>query len=207
MRSLAHARIVHGAMAVLAVKGFDCTVDDVAVAAGVSRRTVFRHFATHGELLAAALEEILSVYDALFSDLDPPGADPDGWLEATVQAVHELNRRIVGRAFWDIHVDRSAMHREMQAQVEDMSTRRFRYARELADTAWPAFGGVNPAPDCVVDAFHLLGSGFATNAMAAYSPEQAGQVSARILGYVLTGALAEAGRSGAGAPKGRSGRK
>jgi len=42
-RDVARSRILVAAMTVLAQRGLDATVDDVAEASGVNRRTVFRH--------------------------------------------------------------------------------------------------------------------------------------------------------------------
>ena len=68
---MAQARIVQGAATALATKGFDATVDDIAEAAGVGRRTVFRYFATHDDLITAAVAEILARYESLI-----PGSAP-----------------------------------------------------------------------------------------------------------------------------------
>lgn len=191
MRDVAHARILRGAMQVLAEQGFEATVDDVAVAAGVSRRTVFRHFATHGELLAEGITAIIATYDALMAELEPPGADPGAWLEQTALAVHELNRTVLGRAFWDIHVDRPGTPPEVRAAVAEARRLRVNHARRLAATAWPAWGGAGPPPRCILDAFNLQLSPFATNAMVTYPPRRAAEASATVLRYVLDGCLVD----------------
>ena len=59
-RELARNRILTGARSVLVERGFEGTIDDVAAAAGVSRRTVFRHFPTHEALLVEAIHEIVA---------------------------------------------------------------------------------------------------------------------------------------------------
>ena len=56
-RTLARARIIGGVLAALAAHGLEATVDEVAESAGVSRRTCSADFETHGELLAAAIDE------------------------------------------------------------------------------------------------------------------------------------------------------
>jgi len=212
-RALARTRIVQGALASLAVSGLDATVDEVAEAAGVSRRTVFRHFATHGELFAAAIAEGIQVLEARMPGPPPPGDDIEKWLIDTAVTMHELYRELVGRAFWDIHIERPGTPPEVVSALSDVPSFRRRYVTRLAAAAWEPLGGKGLPPEWVVDAFVLQLSGFASNAMATYSSQKAGEVSARILWVVLQGALAESHEAsvkrtsssrshGGGAPRG-----
>ena len=191
MRAVASTRIVRGAMEALAQQGLDATVDDVAIAAGVGRRTVFRHFPTQAELFVAAIEEVNRIYDASL----PPPADPDtpldDWLVAVATAYHELNTRYVGRAFWDIHIRRPGTAPEVLAAIGDVTSRRYQYAKTVAGAAWRMAGGTGSTPEWVVDAFGLHLSAFATFALPRHTPERAGQVCARILSAVLADALAD----------------
>src|SRR5262245_33272374 len=61
-RDLARDRILRAARGALAERGLATTVDEVAEAAGVSRRTVFRHFDTRENLFAQALRDGLRSY-------------------------------------------------------------------------------------------------------------------------------------------------
>jgi AcrR family transcriptional regulator len=184
-RAVVQARIAQGAAAALAARGFDATVDDIATAAGVSRRTVFRHFATHDEVLAAGLAEILAGYDRLMPGPPEPGADLQIWLRETAVTLHELNARLMGMVFWDMNVDRPGI------SPAERHRRRIGYASQIARHAWHAADGAGRPPPWVVDAFALQLSGFATNCLAGYNAEKAGRVSARILSAVLATALAE----------------
>jgi len=196
---MARARILEGAVTALAEKGLDATVEDIAEAARVSRRTVFRHFATHGDLLVAALAEVIDAIGAHIRTFPPPGEDVEAWLTEFSVALHALLRRVIGRAFWDIHVQRPGTAPVVTAALADWLRMREGFAQEVATTAWRAMGGKKAPPPWVIDAFVLQLSAFATNAMVAYSPEEAGQVSARILWAVLTTALAGERRDGRGA--------
>ncbi|HXY43922.1 MAG TPA: TetR/AcrR family transcriptional regulator [Acidimicrobiales bacterium] len=188
-RALARARILQGAVSVLAEKGFDATIDDVAAAARVSRRTVFRHFATQGELHVAAVNDVMEVIGGELRALPPPHADVEAWLTECSVRLHGLIRRVVGRAFWDVHIQRPGTAPVVHAALDGWIEMRDRYTREFATTAWQAVGGRKAAPQWVVDAFVLQLSAFATNALVAYSPQEAGEVSARILWAVLSSAL------------------
>src|SRR5579863_2390420 len=52
-RDLTRCRIRQAAMEVIAQRGFNATVEEIAQRSGVSPRTIFRHYATHDRLIAA----------------------------------------------------------------------------------------------------------------------------------------------------------
>jgi len=79
-RTRAQARIIQGALTAVAAWGLDATIDQVADAAGVSRRTVFRHFTNHGELILATLNEIEQILKRKWPAPPAPEADLEGWL-------------------------------------------------------------------------------------------------------------------------------
>jgi AcrR family transcriptional regulator len=190
-RSRASMRIVDGALVAMARSGLDVTIDEVADTAGVSRRTVFRHFASHGELIAAAISKGLSVLGTHIPSVLAPGTDVESWLNDTVVTLHTILRQLLGRAFWDIHIDRPGTPPEVLAAIEDIAIQRKRFTDGLADAAWAALGGENRPPRWVIDAFSQQVSGFATYALPGYSPQETGQLSARILWLVLGAALEE----------------
>ncbi len=190
-RSRASTRIIQGALVAMARSGLDVTIDEVADTAGVSRRTVFRHFASHGELIAAAISQGLSVLGTHMPSVPPPGTDLESWLSDSVVTLHTVTRQLLGRAFWDIHIDRPGTPQEVIAAVEEIAIQRKRFAEGLAGAAWTAMGGENRPPRWVIDSFSQQVSGFATYALPRYSAQETGQLSARILWLVLGAALEE----------------
>src|SRR5918994_6680060 len=104
-RDRARARIVRAAQKALATRGLATTVDEVGAVAGVSRRTVFRHFATRERLVAAAIRAGLRSYAEHVPPF--PGGDIDAdsgataaspaevgdWLLDVLLAAHRLNAR------------------------------------------------------------------------------------------------------------------
>lgn len=76
--------IVEAALDLFETKGFDeTTIDDVAAAAEVSARTIFRHFATKEDLLFLGQEEENQKLAALIKQV-PRGGDPiDALMHAT----------------------------------------------------------------------------------------------------------------------------
>jgi AcrR family transcriptional regulator len=178
-------------MIAVAASGLDATIDEVALAAGVSRRTVFRHFASHGELIAATIDEGLRYLGTHLPTSPPSGMDTRTWLNESVITLHDQTRRLLGRAFWDIHVDRPHQPPEVTAALLDVVAFRYGFARQFSNTAWQAVGGEGEAPQWVADAFTFHVSGFAAFALNKNSAEESGLISSRILWVVLMAALAE----------------
>src|SRR5580704_3363094 len=94
-RTRAQDRIVQGALSAVATWGLDATIDQVADASGVSRRTVFRHFANHDELILAALSEIVQIGESKVPESPTPGSDIEAWLTASVLTMHEFSRSVI----------------------------------------------------------------------------------------------------------------
>src|ERR1700750_549100 len=76
-REGAPARIPRAAGIALAARGLTATVDDVAEAAGVSRRTIFRHFATRDALFVAVIRAGIRRYAQQIPA--PPADDLRRW--------------------------------------------------------------------------------------------------------------------------------
>nr|WP_269809773.1 TetR/AcrR family transcriptional regulator [Kineosporia rhizophila] len=108
LREQRHVAILAAARRLAAGSGAEgFTVDQVAVEAGVSRRTVFNHFATFEALLVAVCEEILEdvagqVVDHLEEHLQklPQEAEPARVLDCLCVAVQEAD---LPRAIAEIH--------------------------------------------------------------------------------------------------------
>jgi AcrR family transcriptional regulator len=188
-RDRTRSRIVQGAVSAMASLGLDVTIDDVAAAAGVSRRTVFRQFNTHTDLMVAG---VIHMKEELLEQLpDPPaaGTDVEVWLVTSSARIHGALREVVGRAFWDLHVGRPGVAPEVMEALGDLAAFRRGITVNLATGAWTALGASGQPPEWVYEAFSLQLSSFATNVLAAYSTQEAGRISARILWAVLSDAM------------------
>lgn len=190
-RERARARIVEGASKVMARSGLDATIEEVADEAGVSRRTVFRYFSSHAEVVVAAIEASLRTLAERLPRAPEPGDDVREWLTATMITMHELVRRLAGRAFWDIQAPRSGLAPEVLSALEGIAPARRQHTSHLAASAWAALGGPGIVPRWVEDAFEVHASGFATYATLRYSAAETGRLSGRILWEVLNAALEE----------------
>lgn len=69
-----HAALLEAAAALVGQGGIDLPYDEIALAAGVGRATVYRHFPTREALSRAILDAALDRWDAVVADLAPgPG--------------------------------------------------------------------------------------------------------------------------------------
>jgi len=194
-REVAKTRIMRAAGGVLAARGLAATIDDVAEAAGVSRRTIFRHFATRDALFAAVIRAGVRRYA---EQIPEPPADDDlrGWLADLLAVTHRLNAGN-GRVFWDL-VGPQAREQSAELTVVAAECRdsRNRFAVTVTDLMWRARGGSGRPPRWLVDAVAVQLSGFTTQSLGGdlgRSPDDVALVSARVIEAALAAALAGSG--------------
>ena len=193
-RDRARARIVRAAQKALASRGLATTVDEVAAAAGVSRRTVFRHFATRERLVAAAIRAGLRSY----AEHVPPPPPDDGtddigdWLLDVLLAAHRLNARN-GRIYWDLSALDADLPGELAAADAERRQAPRRFAVRVTRTVWRARGGAGEPPEWLTDAVAVHLSGFTLQSLAGdfdRSPDDVARVSARVIEASVAAALA-----------------
>jgi len=199
-QQLTRSRIRQAAMEVVARRGFDATVDEIAKVSGVSPRTIFRHYSSRELLIITTVKDM---YEACgrrpIESLPTPTDDLDGWIEGLAVTIHTRNAEILGDAFWDIHAPR---HDPSEALSELDTFRReyrIRGVRYLANLAWESTGGVGPPPADLELAFALMFSAFTTQALMVdfdLTPRQIGDLTASLLKMLLRRAV-EAQHSGA----------
>ncbi|HEY2550635.1 MAG TPA: TetR/AcrR family transcriptional regulator [Streptosporangiaceae bacterium] len=193
-RDAARARILRAAGMVLAARGLAATVDDVAEAAGVSRRTIFRHFATRDGLFAAAIRAGIRRYA---EQLPAPPGDGDlrDWLLDVLVVTHRLNARN-GRVFWDLAGLQAAdLSAEFETVAGECRDSRNRFAATLTGLLWRARGGGRQPPGWLTDTVAVHLSGFTTQSLAGdlgRSPDQVALVSASAIEAAIAAALAQA---------------
>jgi AcrR family transcriptional regulator len=190
-RDLARGRIVRAARRVLAERGLATTVDDVADAAGVSRRTVFRHFSTRENLFAVAIRDGLRTYGEHL----PPARDDDldSWLLDVLLAAHRLNAGN-GRIYWELSVLEPELTGELAAAAAERRQARNQWATGVTKVLWRARGGRRNPPAWLTDTVAVHLSAFTTQSLAVdfdRSPDDVARVSARVIDAALTAALTE----------------
>jgi AcrR family transcriptional regulator len=180
-------------MEVVALRGFEATVEEIGQVSGVSPRTIFRHYASHDRLIVNTVKDM---YEACgrrpIEGLPPPTDDLEGWIDGLAHTIHTRNAEILGNAFWDIHASR---HRSSEVLDEVDSLRRdyrVRGVNYLVNLAWATAGGQGEPPKDLVSAFALNFSAFTTHALMVdfdQSPAQIGALTADILKVLLRRAV------------------
>jgi len=190
-RTLVRQRVLRAARHVLATRGLDARVEDVADAAGLSRRTVFRYFPNRDGLLAAAVLDGIRSYGE-HVPRPQEGRSLDEWLIDALRAVHGMNTRN-GRGYWEL-----ALRRHLPGELAAAASARREAARRFVSTfssaAWRRAGGSGRPPRWLVDTFAVHLSGFGTQTLVGdlgRTPEEASAVSAKALRAALDAALAE----------------
>ncbi len=190
-REVTQARILRAAGVALAARGLAATVEDVAEAAEVSRRTIFRHFATRDALFVTVIRAGIRRY-AEQIPAPPGGDDLRGWLAGLFVVTHRLNARN-GRVFWDLVGVRAAdLSADLAMVAAECRDSRNRFAASVSDLMWRARGGSGLPPQWLVDAVAVQLSGFTTQSLAGdlgRTPDQVARVSAHVIEAALASAL------------------
>ena len=172
-------------------KGLAATVDEVATVAGVSVRTVFRHFGTRDHMVATALRAQLRRYrDTL--PRPAPDAELETWLNELLIEVHRLNADL-GRAYWELAALSDSLEGEFAELAEVRRAARTKFVHRVTATAWSLAGGRGQPPRWLVDAFAIHLSSFATRALVAdfgRDPEDVAEASTQALLAALARARA-----------------
>ena len=182
-------------MAVVARRGFDATVTEIAQLSGVSPRTIFRHYASHDRLIVATVKDMYEAWGRRpIEGLPTPTDDFDGWLTGLAITIHTRSAQIIGEAFWDLHTpsnhDSDVLH-EVDALRHEYRVRGVHY---LVGLAWRTAGGIGDPPETLTLTFAIHLSGFATHALMTdfdQTPTQIGVLTADILKMSLDRALQE----------------
>jgi AcrR family transcriptional regulator len=176
-------------MEVVARRGFDATVDEIAQVSGVSPRTIFRHYTSHDRLILSTVKDMFEACGRRpVEGLTPPTVDLDRWIDGLAQTIQTRNAEILGDAFWDIHVPRdnkSHVLSEVDALRRDY---RVRGVNHLVNLAWRTAGAQGDPPEEVVLVFALNFSAFTTQALMVdfdHTPSQIGVLTADILKMIF----------------------
>jgi AcrR family transcriptional regulator len=188
-------------MDVVAERGFDATVEEIAQRAGVSPRTVFRHYRTQDRLIAAAVTDMFEA-----CRLPAPGVDFENWvkgvplpeddLDAVIEFValtfHTRSAEIIGEAIWDLHAPRAEKSSALAELDELRHDVRLRGIDFLVHVVWQMAGGEGEPPRDLVLAFALNLSAFTTRALMIdfdQTTVQVGELTADILKGLLRRAV------------------
>ncbi len=137
-------QILVATMQLVMDRGLDITMDEIAEAVGVGRRTLFRHFDTRENLLAQAVEGGVQRYG---EHLPPFEGEWRTWLRALCDAAHRM-QSAYGPGYWEL-TSRSDLAADIAAVEERRRTRRKTMMTRVANKLWREAGGSDAAPDHV----------------------------------------------------------
>jgi AcrR family transcriptional regulator len=140
-RQVTGAVIRDAARALLLAQGPDVTMDEIAEAAGVSRRTVFRHFDSRDRLLAAALDDGIRRYGDQLPRFD---GDWEAWLRALCETTHRIHAQY-GPGYWEL-LHRSDLPAELDAVERKRHVLRRDALTKVAATLFREAGGTGRTP-------------------------------------------------------------
>jgi AcrR family transcriptional regulator len=164
-KSVTRYRVLRSTRPLLAERGLSVSMDDIAEAAGVSRRSLFRHFDSRNALIADALESAMELFDDEFQGALTAEGDLRDWLETLTRRLLTVQRR-ASVAIWQLA---SAADDELPAEFAAVNQRRrsnrHNLTKVVADTAWRRAGGPTPCPTVVADAVALTFSTFTTHSL------------------------------------------
>jgi AcrR family transcriptional regulator len=142
-REAAAEHLVQAAVQGLLQYGLDVTVDQIALLAGVSRRTVFNHFDGRDELLSAAVMHYQADYQHSVPD-HPGDGDWRGWLTNLCQATHRTHATS-GRALREL-LGQEDLPGPIAAAVKKLNRNRRARNTAIANSLWQAMGHASIAP-------------------------------------------------------------
>ncbi len=158
-------RVLRAALPLVADRGLQVSMDDLADAAGVGRRSLFRHFESRDALLASALTMAMQRYDDHVERSLNADEPLDSWLAHVVAQSHRAHRD-AGRGLWQLA---AADDDDLPGPLAEANRRRraarARWTESVARAAWRRAGGAGRCPASVVDAFALAMSSFATRSL------------------------------------------
>jgi AcrR family transcriptional regulator len=185
-------------MEVVARRGFDATVEEIAQVSGVSPRTIFRHFETHDRLIAETVSDMFGAcrlprrsvdIDDWVEGLPRHIEDLGAWIEHIAVTFHTRSASIFGAAFWDIYGPPRHNASEVLAEISTIRRDyRLRGISHIVNLVWRTAGGTGEPPEDLVMAFALYLSVFTTQALMVdfdQTPAQIGTLAADICTMLL----------------------
>jgi AcrR family transcriptional regulator len=164
-KALTRYRVLRSTRPLLTERGLSVSMDDIAEAAGVSRRSLFRHFESRNALIADALDSTIEIFGGEVNDALAADGDLRDWLTALTRWLLPV-LTAGGVAYWQLA---SAAEGELPPEFAAVNQRRRANRKNLteiaAHTAWRRAGGRTPCPSVIVDTFALTMSTFTTHSL------------------------------------------
>ena len=195
-KSVPRLRVLRSARHLIAERGLGVSMEEIADAAGVGRRTLFRHFDSRDALIAEAVASALDWYDRRVDEAVHDEAPLETWLAGLVTRIHDYHRAS-GRGLWQMAAsDDDDLSPEMAAVNRRRRKERQSTTEAIAAEAWQRAGGRGDTPAVITNACALTISSFTTHSMLDYDvdTETLAFTTARLLSSLLSAEVAKAGQ-------------
>ncbi len=158
-------KLLRSTRTLLVAKGLDVSMDDIAEAAGLNRRTLFRHVESRDSLIADALSSAMDWYVKQLEGAMPADQPLDTWITNLAARLLEVNHA-AGRGLWQLAASRDE---DLPPALVAVNVRRRKgrkaNARLMGQELWQRAGGSGPCPQVIVDAVAITISSFTTHSM------------------------------------------
>src|SRR5262245_56665453 len=139
-------------------------MDEIAEAAGIGRRTLFRYFPTREQLIASAIAQgYQRLDDEVFDEAHLEAKDPEELIHRVLTTTHRVAAGM-GKAHWQVAADREVLNGLGEAAAARQQARQ-RYVRRFTDRLWALADGPGRPPRWLADTFGLLESLFTYQAL------------------------------------------
>jgi len=164
-KSLVRLRVLRAARPLLAERGLSVSMDEIAEATGVSRRSLFRHFGSRDDLIAQTLGSVIDVYESGIGDALSGERGLDDWLTEMVSTLYRAHRD-AGRGIWELtSADDALLAPALAAVNRRRRATRHELTDAIARAAWRHAGGRGRCPTIVIDTVALVISTFVVRSM------------------------------------------
>jgi AcrR family transcriptional regulator len=138
-------RVLAATRQLMMARGLDVTMDEIAEAAGVGRRTLFRHFESRERLIADAFDDGVQRYGERLPTFQ---GDWRTWLRGLCDEAHRMQAGY-GAGYWEL-TSRTDLPKELAAVERRRRVRRRQAMTHIARQLWHEAGGRGEPPATVV---------------------------------------------------------
>lgn len=187
-RAAAEFRIIRATRRLLIRDGLDISVDAIAEEAGVGRRTVFRYFPSRDDLIAAALNASLFIFERQVREPPKDNVPFDEWMYGVVSSLYSM-QGAAGLGVWQLA---STEDRNLPEPIAAVNAKRREQRKEgtlsIAQSAWDRLGKSGDVPRKVELMFAMAISSFSVRSLA-FDYEADDDEVVRMITNVLVGYL------------------
>lgn len=160
-------KLLRATRRLIAARGLNVSIDEIAEAAEVNKRTLFRHVESRDVLVADALSSALDWFDdeTARTVAPPPDLPLADWIAGL--ALRVMRAQIgAGRGYWQLA---AANDDDLPPELAKVNVRRRNERRAsnvlTAATIWSRSGGEGRCPEVIVDGVGIAISSFSTRSM------------------------------------------